>query len=461
MCDRHALFRLLLVTESEQVAAGGLWVVVLGLLTLNRACKKPVSPKSGTLKSPPKGFDTTAINKSYYNVVLQNILETENEYSKELQNVLSTYLRPLQTSEKLGSANTAHLMGNLEEICSFQHMLVQALEECTNGSRRGCPRFDRVRLLPTGLPTLSTGPAAPSGAARSSTRSGRSQQGCPRSPLEEHCRPVSFVPGDPGPASLQPVLCSGGPSLVGCPVSTCSGSAMDAAHPPCRKGKRLCGAVCFRSMSSSGFLRSQVSDPPTQGCSSDSVFISLDSKRSNVRLDLHVLRDRVGSTHDTWVSVWSSGAGPRALSCAESLLSLRRRSEGFCCGPCPCLRLPLSFRSGGRPGEVLVWLCCVAIPAGDVQYLAFVCVTWAMHAGASVCKAPGKKDGVPGLWPVRGRAGLGPCRASAVRSGSGAEGAVSVGPPRLLRLGLRCEAGTGRGLRSPPQHFVSVVMSRR
>uniref|UniRef100_A0A452G6W0 Rho guanine nucleotide exchange factor 7 n=1 Tax=Capra hircus TaxID=9925 RepID=A0A452G6W0_CAPHI len=91
----------------------------------------PVSPKSGTLKSPPKGFDTTAINKSYYNVVLQNILETENEYSKELQTVLSTYLRPLQTSEKLSSANTSHLMGNLEEICSFQQMLVQSLEECT------------------------------------------------------------------------------------------------------------------------------------------------------------------------------------------------------------------------------------------------------------------------------------------------------------------------------------------
>uniref|UniRef100_A0A452G6V9 Rho guanine nucleotide exchange factor 7 n=1 Tax=Capra hircus TaxID=9925 RepID=A0A452G6V9_CAPHI len=93
--------------------------------------EKPVSPKSGTLKSPPKGFDTTAINKSYYNVVLQNILETENEYSKELQTVLSTYLRPLQTSEKLSSANTSHLMGNLEEICSFQQMLVQSLEECT------------------------------------------------------------------------------------------------------------------------------------------------------------------------------------------------------------------------------------------------------------------------------------------------------------------------------------------
>uniref|UniRef100_A0A7N5K387 Rho guanine nucleotide exchange factor 7 n=1 Tax=Ailuropoda melanoleuca TaxID=9646 RepID=A0A7N5K387_AILME len=93
--------------------------------------EKPVSPKSGTLKSPPKGFDTTAINKSYYNVVLQNILETENEYSKELQTVLSSYLRPLQTSEKLSSTSTSYLMGNLEEICSFQQMLVQSLEECT------------------------------------------------------------------------------------------------------------------------------------------------------------------------------------------------------------------------------------------------------------------------------------------------------------------------------------------
>uniref|UniRef100_A0A8B9UNJ2 Rho guanine nucleotide exchange factor 7 n=1 Tax=Anas zonorhyncha TaxID=75864 RepID=A0A8B9UNJ2_9AVES len=78
-----------------------------------------------------KGFDTSAINKSYYNVVLQNILETENEYAKELQTMLSNYLRPLQASEKLNSANTSYLMGNLEEISSFQQMLVQSLEECT------------------------------------------------------------------------------------------------------------------------------------------------------------------------------------------------------------------------------------------------------------------------------------------------------------------------------------------
>ncbi|XP_068783375.1 rho guanine nucleotide exchange factor 7 isoform X8 [Struthio camelus] len=67
----------------------------------------------------------------YRSLVLQNILETENEYAKELQTMLSNYLRQLQASEKLNSANTSYLMGNLEDISSFQQMLVQSLEECT------------------------------------------------------------------------------------------------------------------------------------------------------------------------------------------------------------------------------------------------------------------------------------------------------------------------------------------
>uniref|UniRef100_A0A7N8XI84 Rho guanine nucleotide exchange factor 7 n=1 Tax=Mastacembelus armatus TaxID=205130 RepID=A0A7N8XI84_9TELE len=46
---------------------------------------------------PPKGFDTSAISKTYYNLVLQNILETETEYSKDLQSLLTNYLRPLQS----------------------------------------------------------------------------------------------------------------------------------------------------------------------------------------------------------------------------------------------------------------------------------------------------------------------------------------------------------------------------
>ncbi|XP_062383823.1 rho guanine nucleotide exchange factor 7b [Sardina pilchardus] len=91
---------------------------------------KSVSPKSGTLKSPPKAPETTAINKTYYNVVLQNIQETEAEYSKELQSLLSTYLRPLQASDKLNCTDIGHIMGNIEDICTFQQILVQSLEEC-------------------------------------------------------------------------------------------------------------------------------------------------------------------------------------------------------------------------------------------------------------------------------------------------------------------------------------------
>uniref|UniRef100_A0A3Q2XE58 Rho guanine nucleotide exchange factor (GEF) 7a n=1 Tax=Hippocampus comes TaxID=109280 RepID=A0A3Q2XE58_HIPCM len=90
---------------------------------------KQVSPKSGTLKSPPKGFDTSAISKTYYNLVLQNILETETEYSKDLQILLTNYLRSLQSFES--GSDVALILGNLEEISTFQQMLVQSLEECT------------------------------------------------------------------------------------------------------------------------------------------------------------------------------------------------------------------------------------------------------------------------------------------------------------------------------------------
>ncbi|XP_074483578.1 rho guanine nucleotide exchange factor 7-like isoform X1 [Sebastes fasciatus] len=88
-------------------------------------------PKSGTLKSPPKGFDTTIISKTYYNVVLQNILEAESEYSRELQSLLGSYLRSLHPTDRLSSIDISHIQGNLEEISTFQQMLVQSLEEHT------------------------------------------------------------------------------------------------------------------------------------------------------------------------------------------------------------------------------------------------------------------------------------------------------------------------------------------
>ncbi|XP_061655720.1 rho guanine nucleotide exchange factor 7-like isoform X8 [Phyllopteryx taeniolatus] len=93
---------------------------------------KPLDkPKSGTLRNPPKGFDTSIISKTYYNVVLQNILEAECEYSRELQSLLGSYLRALQPTDRLSGVHISHIQGNLEEISTFQQMLVQSLEEHT------------------------------------------------------------------------------------------------------------------------------------------------------------------------------------------------------------------------------------------------------------------------------------------------------------------------------------------
>uniref|UniRef100_A0A8K9X760 Osteoclast-stimulating factor 1 n=1 Tax=Oncorhynchus mykiss TaxID=8022 RepID=A0A8K9X760_ONCMY len=53
-----------------------------------KPCDKPVSPKASQL------------TKNYYTVVVQDILEHEREFVKELQTMLSCYLRPLKASDK-------------------------------------------------------------------------------------------------------------------------------------------------------------------------------------------------------------------------------------------------------------------------------------------------------------------------------------------------------------------------
>ncbi|KAL1766879.1 rho guanine nucleotide exchange factor 6 [Sigmodon hispidus] len=87
--------------------------------------ERPLSPK------PVKGFDTAPLTKNYYTVVLQNILDTEKEYAKELQSLLVTYLRPLQSNNNLSTVEFTCLLGNFEEVCTFQQTLCQALEECS------------------------------------------------------------------------------------------------------------------------------------------------------------------------------------------------------------------------------------------------------------------------------------------------------------------------------------------
>ncbi|NXI38184.1 ARHG6 factor, partial [Galbula dea] len=88
-----------------------------------KSTDKPLSPKA------LKGLENTQLTKNYYPVVLQNILETERDYAKELQSLLGTYLRPLQSYDKLSAVDIASLLGNVEEISAFQQTLNQALEE--------------------------------------------------------------------------------------------------------------------------------------------------------------------------------------------------------------------------------------------------------------------------------------------------------------------------------------------
>ncbi|XP_014740471.1 PREDICTED: rho guanine nucleotide exchange factor 6 isoform X2 [Sturnus vulgaris] len=88
-----------------------------------KSTDKPLSPKA------LKGLENTQLTKNYYPAVLQNILETERDYAKELQSLLGTYLRPLQSYDKLSAGDIAALLGNMEEISAFQQTLNQALEE--------------------------------------------------------------------------------------------------------------------------------------------------------------------------------------------------------------------------------------------------------------------------------------------------------------------------------------------
>nr|XP_056715908.1 rho guanine nucleotide exchange factor 6 isoform X1 [Euleptes europaea] len=89
-----------------------------------KSTDKPLSPKG------LKGAESPQLTKNYYSVVLQNILETERDYARELQALLGTYLRPLQSYDKLSAVDIASLLGNVDDICSFQQTLHQALEEC-------------------------------------------------------------------------------------------------------------------------------------------------------------------------------------------------------------------------------------------------------------------------------------------------------------------------------------------
>ncbi|XP_070172976.1 rho guanine nucleotide exchange factor 7-like isoform X2 [Littorina saxatilis] len=66
----------------------------------------------------------------YHNVVLKNVIETERMHVAEMTEVLQDYFRPIQAKGILSPADFLLLIGNLEDIITFQQTFLAALEDC-------------------------------------------------------------------------------------------------------------------------------------------------------------------------------------------------------------------------------------------------------------------------------------------------------------------------------------------
>lgn len=72
----------------------------------------------------------------YLSQVLQNLLETERTYVKELQNLVGVYIKPLQPQttpggEGIPASDIRILSGNMQAIIDFQLKFVKELEDCS------------------------------------------------------------------------------------------------------------------------------------------------------------------------------------------------------------------------------------------------------------------------------------------------------------------------------------------
>ncbi|CAH1781307.1 unnamed protein product [Owenia fusiformis] len=122
-----------------QIVDGGWWEGTLGGLTgwfpSNYVKEIKIDGRPG-VSSPTgvPGGDVVQNKKEsmmfYHNVVLQNILETEQVYVKELQTLLQKYLLPLQKANILSPGEYSQLCGNLEELINFQQDFLNTIEEC-------------------------------------------------------------------------------------------------------------------------------------------------------------------------------------------------------------------------------------------------------------------------------------------------------------------------------------------
>ncbi|XP_036357444.1 rho guanine nucleotide exchange factor 7 isoform X3 [Octopus sinensis] len=121
-----------------QVVDGGWWEGTLngktGWFPSNYVKEYKPDPVSSPPKLTPPDVKSTLENNRentnfYHNVVLENVVETEEKHVGEMRTLLQKYIRPLRNNNVLTQAEFSQLTGNLEEIFAFQQKFLSSLEE--------------------------------------------------------------------------------------------------------------------------------------------------------------------------------------------------------------------------------------------------------------------------------------------------------------------------------------------
>ncbi|XP_060773984.1 rho guanine nucleotide exchange factor TIAM2 isoform X2 [Neoarius graeffei] len=92
--------------------------------------RNPYSPESGTARGSPRHMTITERLRK----VIQELVDTEKSYVKDLGCLFEIYLKPLEKETFLSRGEMESLFGSLPEMLDFQRVFLQTLEEKTSSS---------------------------------------------------------------------------------------------------------------------------------------------------------------------------------------------------------------------------------------------------------------------------------------------------------------------------------------
>ncbi|KAG5857381.1 hypothetical protein ANANG_G00018860 [Anguilla anguilla] len=92
---------------------------------LTEGPRDPAGPEAGPLRACPRHMSATERLRK----VVQELLDTEKSYVKDLSCLFETYLKPLENETFLSKDEMESLFGSLPEMLFFQRVFLQTLEE--------------------------------------------------------------------------------------------------------------------------------------------------------------------------------------------------------------------------------------------------------------------------------------------------------------------------------------------